>query len=295
MLPRNPLSRKSSPLMWGALKDIQLYPERKVFHAACTPPPRLPESVPGIPGPQTVPGSPGGAPIPPRGGIEDAMGSQVPLWLDMEDATYVDRTLDLYRRLLLRAGPRVGICLQAYLHRTPMDLAEVLAAGGRIRLVKGAYRASAAHALQDRAAVDGAFLVLPERLAREPLTEPGLRHVLGTHDPGLLERLGLGPTGNGPPEAKAGPPEASPSEAGSPEAGPPGADPNEGGKGSTPADGGSLSVQMLYGIQEDAWDALVRRDVPFRVLISYGARWYPWFMRRLAERPSNLRFVLGRN
>jgi len=258
MLPRNPLSRKSSPLMWGALKDIQLYPERKVFHAACTPPPRLPESVPGIPGPQTVPGSPGGAPIPPRGGIEDAMGSQVPLWLDMEDATYVDRTLDLYRRLLLRAGPRVGICLQAYLHRTPMDLAEVLAAGGRIRLVKGAYRASAAHALQDRAAVDGAFLVLPERLAREPLTEPGLRHVLGTHDPGLLERLGLGPTGNGPPES------------------------------------GPLSVQMLYGIQEDAWDALVRRDIPFRVLISYGAHWYPWFMRRLAERTSNLRFVLGR-
>ena len=210
--------------------------------------------------------------------LEGAEGAEVPLWLDMEDATYVDRTLDLYRRLLLRAGPRVGICLQAYLHRTPMDLEEVLAAGGRIRLVKGAYRESAADALQDRAAVDGAFLALAERLAREPLTEPGLRHVLGTHDLGLLERLGLGP--HDADRHKADRHEA---------------DPHEGGKGSTPANGGPLPVQMLYGIQEDAWDALVRRDIPFRDLISYGAHWYPWFMRRLAERPSNLRFVLGRN
>jgi proline dehydrogenase len=210
--------------------------------------------------------------------LEGAEGAEVPLWLDMEDATYVDRTLELYRRLLLRAGPRVGVCLQAYLHRTPMDLEEVLAAGGRIRLVKGAYRESAADALQDRAAVDGAFLAMAQRLAQEPLAEQGLRHVLGTHDLGLLERLGLGPR-----------------EAGAHEDGSREAAAHEGGDGSPLPDGGSLSVQMLYGIQEDAWDALVRRGIPFRVLISYGAHWYPWFMRRLAERPSNLRFVLGRN
>jgi proline dehydrogenase len=217
-----------------------------------------------------------------------AEGAGIPLWLDMEDASYVDRTLDLYRRLLLRAGPRVGVCLQAYLHRTPMDLEEVLAAGGRIRLVKGAYRESADPALQDRAEVDGAFLALAERLAREPLEEPGLRHVLGTHDLGLLERLGLGPLGGAPQGS-------GPQGDGSGRGGPQQGGPHEGGNGSSPPDGGPLSVQMLYGIQEGAWDALVRRDIPFRVLISYGAHWYPWFMRRLAERPSNLRFVLGRH
>jgi proline dehydrogenase len=205
--------------------------------------------------------------------LEVAEGAGVPLWLDMEDASYVDRTLGLYRRLFLRAGPRVGICLQAYLHRTPMDLEEVLAAGGRVRLVKGAYRESSTHALQDRAAVDGAFLAMAERLAREPLGGPGLRHVLGTHDLGLLERLGLGAH------------DADARKAGA----------HGGGNGSPPRDGGPLSVQMLYGIQEDAWDGLVRRDIPFRVLISYGAHWYPWFMRRLAERPSNLRFLMGRH
>lgn len=199
-------------------------------------------------------------------------GSGVPLWLDMEDATHVDRTLRLYRALLREAGPRVGICLQAYLHRTPRDLEGILADGGRVRLVKGAYRESPSEALQDPAAVDGSFLALAERLGREGIPGGGLRHVLGTHDLGLLGRLGLAPG------ESAGP------------GGPVGRDPAARG----PVERGPLEVQMLYGIQGGAWDALVGEGIPFRVLVSYGAHWYPWFMRRLAERPTNLRFLLRR-
>src|SRR6267154_4789863 len=59
-------------------------------------------------------------------------------WVDMEASNYVDTTLDLYRRAL-KTHPNVGICLQAYLHRTKDDLAKLLPLRPSIRLVKGAY------------------------------------------------------------------------------------------------------------------------------------------------------------
>ncbi len=48
---------------------------------------------------------------------------------------------------------------------------------------------------------------------------------------------------------------------------------------------------MLYGIQRDEQERLNRRGYTVRVLISYGDRWFPWYMRRLAERPANVWFV----
>jgi proline dehydrogenase len=49
---------------------------------------------------------------------------------------------------------------------------------------------------------------------------------------------------------------------------------------------------MLYGIGLRQQEALVRDGAPLRVLISYGSAWFPWYMRRLAERPANVWFVL---
>src|SRR2546423_8574126 len=59
------------------------------------------------------------------------------LWLDMEDSSYVGRTLDLYVTLLKRY-PSTGIALQAYLRRTPTDLARLMPLKPVIRLAKGA-------------------------------------------------------------------------------------------------------------------------------------------------------------
>lgn len=53
----------------------------------------------------------------------------------------------------------------------------------------------------------------------------------------------------------------------------------------------SLEVQMLYGIQDAGRRRLAGEGLRTRVLISYGKAWYPWFMRRLAEKPSNLLLV----
>ena len=49
---------------------------------------------------------------------------------------------------------------------------------------------------------------------------------------------------------------------------------------------------MLYGIQRETQLHLAREGVPVRVLIAYGSYWFPWYMRRLAERPANVGFVL---
>lgn len=179
--------------------------------------------------------------------IRHAQSAGVPVWIDMEDSSYVERTLGLYHDLLERGAP-LGVCLQAYLHRTPEDLASVLEAGGTVRLVKGAYRESADVALQDAEAVDAAFLALGRKLADDlarPDRESTLRHVLGSHDLALLEGIPEGP-----------------------------------------------EIQMLYGIRRRDWGGMVAADTPFRVLISYGEHWYPWYVRRLAERPANIGFLV---
>lgn len=173
------------------------------------------------------------------------------VWVDMEDSGYVDRTLGVYLELL--AGhPNLGLCLQAYLRRTPADLQRVLDAGGAIRLVKGAYREPAEVAFPKKADVDRAYVELGHLLRGRPPGE-GRRHVLGTHDPKMVEAI-LGGSG-----------------------------------GEDPA---GLEVQMLYGIAREFQQELLDRGVPFGCLISYGDHWFPWYMRRLAERPANIGFVV---
>ncbi len=170
------------------------------------------------------------------------------LWVDMEDSSYVDRTLALVYALQGAPAP-VGVCLQAYLHRTPDDLEALLAAGIPIRLVKGAYREPPDRTIAEKREVDRRYLELARKMRDSP--PPGGRHVLGTHDTRILRAL------RG----------------------------EEGGLG-------SLEVQMLYGIGGGEQARLWSEGVPLRTLISYGESWFPWYMRRLAERPANLWFVL---
>jgi len=180
----------------------------------------------------------------------DARDGQV--WVDMEDSTYVDRTLGIYLDLL-SSYPKLGICLQAYLRRTPDDLERILAAGGSVRLVKGAYREPPEVAFPKKADVDRAYLHLG-RVLRDRPPGDGKRHVLGTHDETMVEAIL----------------------------------PGEGSAGGEI----SLEVQMLYGIARESQQKLLDRGVPFGVLISYGDHWFPWYMRRLAERPANIGFVI---
>ena len=175
------------------------------------------------------------------------------LWLDMEGSAYTDATLDLYRTLK-EQHPNIGICLQAYLRRTPADVNALLPLKPAIRLVKGAYDEHADIAFRRKDEVDAAFeslcvLMLPDAGRGE------LRLGLGTHDSTLIERVAEHAAGMG--LAK-----------------------------------DVFEVEMLYGIRQNEQLRLASDGYRVLALIAYGSAWYAWYMRRLAERPANVWFAL---
>jgi len=174
-------------------------------------------------------------------------------WIDMEGSVYTDVTLDIYRRLLAE-HPRSGICLQAYLRRTVGDVQQLLPMTPSIRLVKGAYDEPARIAFRSRANVDASFQSLSLLIAGRA-RDGGARLVLATHDSALIERIA-----------------------------------SFGGAIGIPP--GVFEVQMLYGIRAGELARLSSQGYPARTLIAYGDYWYPWYMRRLAERPANVAFAL---
>lgn len=174
------------------------------------------------------------------------------VWIDMEDHTYTDRTLDLFRELRANHS-NVGICLQAYLYRTERDLEDLLCGNVAIRLVKGAYREPASVAYRRKRDVDANYLRLATQLLGG-VRGNGVRPGFATHDLRLIREIQS--------RARAA---------------------------AIARD--AFEFQMLYGIQREAQARLAAEGYRVRVLISYGTAWFAWFMRRLAERPANLWFV----
>jgi proline dehydrogenase len=176
------------------------------------------------------------------------------VWIDMEASNYVDATLDLYRRAR-RARPNVGVCLQSYLYRTEKDLASLMPLGPTIRLVKGAYKEPPDRAFPRKKDVDENFFALAKQLLSVEARRAGVRAAIATHDLKLIERIKEFAASSGLSKDQ-------------------------------------LEFQFLYGIQREGQKQLAREGYPVRVLISYGAYWFPWFVRRLAERPANVLFML---
>jgi proline dehydrogenase len=170
------------------------------------------------------------------------------LWVDMESSEYVQPTIDLYKRVKAEHFP-VGICLQAYLHRTSADIADLVPLQPGIRLVKGAYKEPASLAVTKKAEIDEAFFRLGAELLSA--TADGVRLGLGTHDVTLLDRLEV--------VARAA------------------------GIGKD-----AYEIQMLFGIRMADQYRYAAEGYRMRDLTAYGEQWYPWYLRRLAERPANL-------
>jgi proline dehydrogenase len=176
------------------------------------------------------------------------------LWVDMEQSGYVDVTLDLVKRIKAEF-PRVGVCLQAYLYRTADDLTALVEQGIGVRLVKGAYKEPASVAWPKKADVDEQFFARAVTMLEGASRANGFRAVFGTHDLVLIDRIGAHAERAGlRPKA--------------------------------------YEIHMLYGIQRAAQARLVKAGADVRVLVAYGAFWFPWYVRRLAERPANVWFVV---
>jgi proline dehydrogenase len=176
------------------------------------------------------------------------------VWIDMEDSSYTDATLDVYRQVR-REHANVGVCLQAYLRRTAADLDALKAIDPSIRLVKGAYSEPAAVAFPSKREVDDAYFRLAQALLRSVVGRREARVGFGTHDMALIGRI-------------------------------------QRAAGELAVSRDAFEVQMLYGIRRPDQDRLAAEGYHVRVLISYGAYWFPWYMRRLAERPANVWFVV---
>lgn len=176
------------------------------------------------------------------------------VWVDMEASNYVDVTLDIYRRAL-KQHANVGLCLQAYLYRTKKDLADLLPLRPSIRLVKGAYKEPAQIAFPKKSDVDANYFALAQEMLRARSAGNCARAAFGTHDVPLIRRIGEFVARHGLAKAE-------------------------------------FEVQMLYGIQRAEQERLAREGCRSVVLVAYGTYWYPWFVRRLAERPANLWFML---
>jgi proline dehydrogenase len=176
------------------------------------------------------------------------------LWIDMEGSAYTGTTIDVYERLK-GTRPNIGIALQAYLRPTADDITRLLPLDPAIRLVKGAYAEPAELAFQRKDEVDEAFVRQALQMVEGRRAGREVRIALGTHDVRLIEQIAREAALVGVGRSQ-------------------------------------LEIQMLYGIREDQQRRLTQAGFPVRTLIAYGEHWYPWYMRRLAERPANVLFVL---
>jgi proline dehydrogenase len=178
----------------------------------------------------------------------------VPVWIDMENSPYVDPTLKLFRKSKERYQG-VGVAMQAYLYRTMKDIEDLIPLGPAIRIVKGAYLEPADVAYPNKADVDENFYKLCVRLLADDAQKSGTLLHIATHDIALADRLGAYIDQHHVPNS-------------------------------------AYEYAMLYGIQRGQQQRLAAGGRRIRVLISYGEYWFPWYMRRLAERPANVTFVL---
>jgi len=186
--------------------------------------------------------------------------------IDMEDTPYTDQTLRMYRDMRGKGFQNTGVVVQSYLYRTEKDTRELLEAGACFRLVKGAYKEPPELAFPKKADVDANFDLLTQIMidAAKTTGSPSLSAdgrtppipAIGSHDP---KRLDFARTY----AEKVGLPKQ------------------------------AIEFQMLFGIRRDLQEQYVKEGYPVRIYVPYGTHWYPYFMRRLAERPANVWFFVS--
>ncbi len=183
--------------------------------------------------------------------------------IDMEDSHFTDRTIAVFRRLH-QEFDNVGLVVQAYLYRTEADVTALLSEGARLRLCKGAYKEPPDKAFPRKADVDANYLKLAKQIleharALPPAAESGIvppLPAIATHDEKIVNAVEAHVAATGLPRQY-------------------------------------FEFQMLYGIRRDLQQRLAAEGYPVRVYVPYGTEWYPYFMRRLAERPANVWFFLS--
>lgn len=176
------------------------------------------------------------------------------LMVDMEDHTFVQRTIDLYWRLK-KADVPTAITLQSYLHRTPADIEQITQTSAAIRLVKGAFVADKSIAHTSRAAIRAAYLSQATRLLQPDLKARGVYPIFATHDDRIISQLQPIIRQHG-----------------------------------WQAD--EYEFEMLLGVRDGYQRQLAAAGYPVRVYVPFGTEWWAYTARRIGENPANVGFAL---
>ena len=185
--------------------------------------------------------------------------------IDIEDTPYTDKTIHLYCRMQEKGFQNVGMAVQSYLYRAEEDTRKLLGTGTRIRLVKGAYKEPPDKAFPKKSDVDTNYDLLAKMLidashVNKTLLSDDCRvppiAAIATHDEKRIQFAKQYAASVGLPQT-------------------------------------GLEFQMLYGIRRDLQEKLKDEGYPVRVYVPFGTHWYPYLMRRLAERPANIMFFVS--
>lgn len=198
--------------------------------------------------------------------LEHAKTLNIFVRIDMEDSGIVDATFRVYQKMEDSGFDNVGLVLQSYLYRTLDDLIDLLKSNTRIRIVKGAYKESPTIAFPKKSDVDNCFDEITRSLI-EKSAEIGSPKIddegkwppipaIATHDEKRIAYAKSLVEKIELPKEK-------------------------------------IEFQMLYGIRQNLQNSLVQQGYPVRIYVPFGTQWYPYFMRRLAERPANLWFFIS--
>lgn len=176
--------------------------------------------------------------------------------IDMEESAVTDATLDIYYRLRAAGFDNVGVVIQSYLYRSENDIKKLVEAGARVRLCKGAYAEPTDVAFPVKASTDANFVNLMQRLLSATALDNGVWPAIATHDSKMIQAtIDYARQHDIPPDR--------------------------------------FEFQMLYGVRRELQTHLIQQGYKVRIYVPFGEAWYPYLMRRLAERPANLQFFLA--
>jgi len=187
--------------------------------------------------------------------------------IDIEDTPFTDKTITIFNEMLAKeySVNTVGMAAQSYLFRAEKDVRTLLEKGVSFRLVKGAYKEPPNVAFPKKVDVDANFDTLTSILI-----DASLAHGTQLSADGRIPPIPAIATHD---EKRIAFAKSYAEKVGLPKQG--------------------MEFQMLFGIRRDLQEQLSREGYPVRVYVPFGTHWYPYFMRRLAERPANIWFFVS--
>ncbi len=175
------------------------------------------------------------------------------LMLDMEDSSVYKETLKFYNKLKEKEIP-TAITLQAYLYQTEEDLRNIIKGNNAVRLVKGAFAERKTIAFKSKKDIDKAYRKLATIMLSEEAKKSGFYPIFATHDNRMIDYINKQAHEMGWKKDE-------------------------------------YEFEMLFGVRVDYQKELVNNGYKLRLYLPYGEDWWPYAIRRVGEKPQNIKYL----